>query len=114
MTHEEIDYLLERSKKYLGFGKILKVSVQQWPGKPFEPVDYYVDFYMYDTNLYASEKLSELSFEKFFDTIEVLHPYNIKSPYKNIRHMQPTNPNSCAKTVKIKSVLLSGKKPSFA
>jgi hypothetical protein len=25
---------------------------------------------MYDTNLYASEKLSELSFEKFFDTIE--------------------------------------------
>jgi hypothetical protein len=70
MTHEEIDYLLERSKKYLGFGKILKVSVQQWPGKPFEPVDYYVDFYMYDTNLYASEKLSELSFEKFFDTID--------------------------------------------
>lgn len=70
MTHEEIDYLLERSKKYLGFGKILKVSIQQWPGKPFEPVDYYIDFYMYDTNLYASEKLSELSFEKFFDTIE--------------------------------------------
>ena len=70
MTHEEIDYLLERSKKYLGFGKILKVSIQQWPVKPFEPVDYYIDFYMYDTNLYASEKLSELSFEKFFDTIE--------------------------------------------
>ena len=70
MKHEEIDYLLERSKKYLGFGKILKVSIQQWPGKPFEPVDYYIDFYMYDTNLYASEKLSELSFEKFFDTIE--------------------------------------------
>ena len=70
MTHEEIDYLLERSKKYLGFGKILKVSIQQWPGKPFEPIDYYIDFYMYDTNLYASEKLSELSFEKFFDTIE--------------------------------------------
>ena len=70
MTHEEIDYLLERSKKYLGFGKILKVSVQQWPVKPFEPIDYYVDYYMYDINLYASEKLSELSFEKFFDTIE--------------------------------------------
>lgn len=70
MTHEEIDYLLERSKKYLGFGKILKVSVQQWPGKPFEPIEYYVDFYMYDINLYASEKLSELSLEKFFDTIE--------------------------------------------
>ena len=70
MTHEEIDYLLERSNKYLGFGKILKVSIQPWPGKPFEPVDYYIDFYMYDTNLYASEKLSELSFEKFFDTIE--------------------------------------------
>lgn len=70
MTHEEIDYLLERSKKYLGFGKILKVSVQQWPGKPFDTIDYYVDFYMYDINLYASEKLSELSFEKFFDTIE--------------------------------------------
>lgn len=70
MTHDEIDYLLERSKKYLGFGKILKVSVQQWPVKPFEPIDYYVDFYMYDINLYASEKLSELSFEKFFETIE--------------------------------------------
>jgi hypothetical protein len=70
MTHDEIDYLLERSKKYLGFGKILKVSVQQWPVKPFELIDYYVDFYMYDINLYASEKLSELSFEKFFETIE--------------------------------------------
>lgn len=70
MTHDEIDYLFERSKKYLGFSKILKVSVQQWPGKPFQPVDYYIDFYMYDTNLYASEKLSELSLEKFFETIE--------------------------------------------
>ena len=70
MTHEEIDHLLERSKKYLGFGKILKVSVQQWPGKSFDTIDYYVDFYMYDINLYASEKLSELSFEKFFETIE--------------------------------------------
>ena len=70
MTHGEIDYLLERSKKYLGFGKIIKVSVQQWPVKPFEPIDYYVDFYMYDINLYASEKLSELSLEKFFEIIE--------------------------------------------
>jgi len=70
MTHEEIDYLLKRSEKYIGFGRILKVSVQQWPGKPFTPVDYYVDFYIYDLNLYASEKMSELSFEKFFDTIE--------------------------------------------
>lgn len=70
MKHKEIDYLLEKSKKYLGFGRILKISVQQWPVKPFEPVDYYVDFYMYDTNLYASEKLSELSLEKFFETIE--------------------------------------------
>ena len=70
MKHDEIDYLLERSKKYLGFGKILKVSVQQWPVKPFEPIDYYVDFYMYDINLYASEKLSELSLEKFFEIIE--------------------------------------------
>ena len=74
MTHEEVDRYIEELNRIapFGSGKVRKISVIPWPVKPFETVDYYIDFYLYDINLYASEKLSELTFERFFECCDVM------------------------------------------
>jgi hypothetical protein len=74
MTHEEVDRYIEELNSIapFGSGKVRKISVIPWPVKPFETVDYYIDFYIYENHLYASEKLSELTFERFLECCDTM------------------------------------------
>jgi hypothetical protein len=74
MTHEEVDRYIDELNSIapFGSGKLRKISVIPWPVKPFETVDYYIDFYIYETHLYASEKLSELTFERFLKCCDTM------------------------------------------
>jgi hypothetical protein len=68
--------LVEEGQPYIPFGSRLStMSIRQWPVEPFEPIDYYLDFQIGD-NLYASEKASELTIERFFDRMDTLIWHN--------------------------------------
>ena len=68
--------LAEEAQKYIPFGSALStLSIRQWPVEPFSPIDYYVDFSIGD-NLYASEKASELTIERFFECLDTLIWHN--------------------------------------
>ena len=72
MTVEEIEYYIKAAKEFIPMGSTIgRISVIPWPSKPFEPIEYYIDFRMF-TNLFASEKLSELTLEKFFKCCDVM------------------------------------------
>ena len=47
-----------------------RAALKQWPVAPFVAIDYYVDF-LYCDNLYASEKLSEMTVDVLFEKMEV-------------------------------------------
>jgi hypothetical protein len=91
MTHEEVDRYIEELNRIapFGSGKVRKISVIPWPVKPFETVDYYIDFYLYDINLYASEKLSELTFERFIKCCDTMF-YN-KTGYEEWKKREIRN-----------------------
>ncbi len=72
MTLEQATYYADRAKKIASAGNsILLISVIQWPVKPFDAIEYYMEFKMF-TNLYASEKLSELTIERFFECCDTM------------------------------------------
>ena len=72
MTVEEIEYYIKAAKEFIPMGSTIgRISAIPWPGKPFEPIEYYIQFQMF-TNLFASEKLSELTLEKFFECSDVM------------------------------------------
>lgn len=72
MTLEEIEYYKEAIKEFAPLGSsVALISVIPWPSKPFDPVEYYVDFKLF-TNLFASEKLSELTLERFFECCDTI------------------------------------------
>ena len=74
MTLEEIQYYIKGVKSFVPVGSSFGViSVIPWPSKPFETVEHYIDFKMLGgNNLFASEKLSELTLEKFFERCDVI------------------------------------------
>jgi len=68
--------LAEEAKQYIPFGsKLSTLSIKQWPVKPFDPIDHYMDFMIGD-NLYASEKVSELTIERLFECMDTLIWHN--------------------------------------
>jgi hypothetical protein len=72
MTVEEIEYYIKAAKEFVPMGSTIgTISVIPWSTKPFEITEYYIDFKMF-TNLFASEKLSELTLEKFFKCCDVM------------------------------------------
>lgn len=72
MTVEEIQYYIKAAKEFVPMGSTIgTISVIPWSTKPFEITEYYIDFRMF-TNLFASEKLSELTLEKFFKCCDVM------------------------------------------
>ena len=72
MTLEEIQYYIKGVKSFVPVGFSFGViSVIPWPSKPFETEEYYIDFKLVN-NLLASEKLSELTLEKFFERCDVI------------------------------------------
>ena len=89
MTHEEVDRYIDELKSIVPLGKLRKISVIPWPVKPFETVDYYIDFYIYENHLYASEKLSELTFERFIECCDTM--FSDKSEYENWKTIEIRN-----------------------
>ena len=72
MTVEEIEYYIKAAKEFIPMGSTIgRISAIPWPVKPFETIEYYIQFQMF-TNLFASEKLSELKLEKFFECCDVM------------------------------------------
>lgn len=72
MTIEEIEYYIKEVKSFVPMGFAVDViSVIPWPSKPFETTEHYIDFKL-GNNLLASEKLSELTLEKFFEHCDVI------------------------------------------
>ena len=72
MTLEEIQYYIKGAKSFVPVGFSFGViSVIPWPSKPFETTEHYIDFKL-GNNLLASEKLSELTLEKFFERCDVI------------------------------------------
>ena len=69
MNIDEIEYYINNVERFIGRSN--RISIKYWPVKPFETQEYYIDFYMF-TNLYASEKLSELTLEIFFKKCDVI------------------------------------------
>lgn len=49
--------------------KFPKVTLKSWPVPPFEEIETYIDF-EFGSNLYASEKLNEISIEDIFTQVE--------------------------------------------
>lgn len=47
-----------------------RAALKQWPVAPFEAIDHYVDF-LWGDNLYASEKLSEMTVDVLFQKMDV-------------------------------------------
>lgn len=72
MKVEEIEYYIKSTKEFVPMGSTIgRISIIPWPVKPFETTEYYIDFQMF-TNLFASEKLSELTLERFFECCDVM------------------------------------------
>ena len=60
MTIEEAESYIKGIKAYSFY------SIKIWPLKPFEAIDHYM-YIRLGNNLVASEKLSELTLERFFE-----------------------------------------------
>ena len=71
MEIADVEEIFAYAKK-TGWVNALQISIKQWPVAPFEAIDHYVDFLWYD-NLYASEKLSEMTLDVLFQKMDVLH-----------------------------------------
>ena len=72
MTVEEVEYYIKAAKEFIPMGSTIgRISIIPWPVKPFETTEYYIDFKMF-SNLFASEKLSELTLEKFFERCDTM------------------------------------------
>lgn len=71
MEIADVEEIFAYAKKK-GWVNALQISIKQWPVAPFEAIDHYVDFLWYD-NLYASEKLSEMTIDVLFQKMDVLH-----------------------------------------
>ena len=69
MEIADIEEIFAYAKKK-GWLSICHISIKQWPVAPFVAIDYYVDF-LYCDNLYASEKLSEMTVDVLFEKMEV-------------------------------------------
>lgn len=69
MEIADIQEIFAYAKKK-GWVNALQISIKQWPVAPFEAIDHYVDF-LYCDNLYASEKLSEMTIDVLFQKMEV-------------------------------------------
>lgn len=72
MTLQEIEYYIKAANEFIPMGSTIGgISIVPWPVNPFETKEYYINFSMF-TNLFASEKLSELTLEKFFECCDVM------------------------------------------
>ena len=72
MTLQEIEYYIKSANEFVPMGSTIgTISVIPWPPNPFETTAYYIDFKMF-SNLFASEKLSELTLERFFECCDVM------------------------------------------
>lgn len=69
MEIADIEEIFDYAKKK-DWVNACKISIRQWPVAPFEAIDHYVDF-LYCDNLYASEKLSEMTIDVLFEKMEV-------------------------------------------
>lgn len=66
MTLEEIQYYKKAANKFVPMGSSIgMISVISLSADPSE-LDYYVDFKKF-TNLFASERLKDLTLERFFE-----------------------------------------------
>jgi hypothetical protein len=69
MKKETIEQLIKDAKPFIS--SIGEIKLSQWPVAPFDPTDYYINFSM-GSNLYACEKICELTPEGFFVFLETL------------------------------------------
>jgi hypothetical protein len=69
MRYETIEQLIKDAKPFIS--SIGEIKLSQWPVAPFDPTDYYINFSM-GSNLYACEKICELTPEGFFVFLETL------------------------------------------
>ena len=69
MEIAEVEEIFTYAKKK-GWVNACQISIKQWPVAPFVAIDHYVDF-LYCDNLYASEKLSEMTVDVLFEKMEV-------------------------------------------
>lgn len=70
MEIADIEEIFDYAKKKGWLKSMGHISIKQWPVAPFEPIDHYVDF-LFGDNLYASEKLSEMTVDVLFEKMEV-------------------------------------------
>ena len=70
MEIAEVEEIFDYAKDNNWLSSMVYISINQWPVAPFEPIDHYVDFLFAD-NLYASEKLSEMTVDVLFEKMEV-------------------------------------------
>lgn len=70
MEIADIEEIFDYAKDNNWLSSMVYISIKQWPVAPFEPIDHYVDFLFAD-NLYASEKLSEMTVDVLFEKMEV-------------------------------------------
>ena len=70
MEIADVEEIFDYAKDNNWLSSIFYISIKQWPVAPFEPIDHYVDF-LFGDNLYASEKLSEMTVDVLFEKMEV-------------------------------------------
>ena len=70
MEIAEVEEIFAYAKDNNWLSSFFYISIKQWPVAPFEPIDHYVDF-LFGDNLYASEKLSEMTIDILFEKMEV-------------------------------------------
>jgi hypothetical protein len=71
MTVEEIEYYIKAAKEFIPMGSTIgMISVISLSATPSE-LDYYVDFKKFG-NLFASERLKDLTLERFFECCDVM------------------------------------------
>ena len=78
MKKETIELLIKGAKPFIS--SLGDINLSQWPVAPFEPTDYYINFSM-GSNLYACEKICELTPEGFFVFLETLVFHYMDSEY---------------------------------
>ncbi len=89
MTLEEIDFYIHEANRFIPMGSVIgRISVIPWPAKPFDPIEHYVDFKIFG-NLFASEKLSELTIDRFFECCDSM--MNKKDGYEEWKRQELRN-----------------------
>ena len=78
MKKETIEQLIKEAKPFIS--SLGDINISQWPVAPFDPIDYYINFSM-GSNLYACEKICELTPEGFFVFLETIVFYYMDSEY---------------------------------